>query len=138
MPATVPTELAPGIWRLVFEMPWFFLKSVNAYLIRDREGYALVDCGMDNEECWTQLTEQLAALHVPLTAIHTILATHGHPDHTGMANRLRQQQVDTRVWLHASEEAFIDYRRGEHSTELLERWLVRYGVPTEEASDMAS
>jgi glyoxylase-like metal-dependent hydrolase (beta-lactamase superfamily II) len=125
------------MWRLVFDMPWFFLKSVNAYLIRDHDGYALVDCGMDNEECWTQLNQQLGALNLPLTAIHTIVATHGHPDHTGMANKLREHG-EKQVWLHRSEEAFIEYRRADDSKALLERWLVRFGVPASEATDMAS
>jgi glyoxylase-like metal-dependent hydrolase (beta-lactamase superfamily II) len=118
-------------------MPWFFLKSVNAYLIRDPEGFALVDCGMDNEECWTQLNQQLDALNLPVDAVHTIVATHGHPDHTGMANKLRQAGK-TKVWLHRSEEAFIEYRRADDSKALLERWLVRYGVPMAEAAEMSS
>src|SRR5579862_7630433 len=134
--SAVRDEIAPGMWRLVFEMPWFFLKSVNVYLIRDPDGFALVDCGMDNEECWTQLNQQLGALNLPVNAVHTIVATHGHPDHTGMANKLRQAGK-TKVWLHRSEEAFIEYRRAEDSKALLERWLVRYGVPATEATEMS-
>ncbi len=131
-----PEEVAPGIWRLVFPITTF-LRSVNAFLVRDRDGYALVDCGMDTEECHLRLDEQLAALNVRLRAIHTIVATHGHPDHTGMANRIRSQ-TGARVWLHAGEQAFIDYRRGDSSTELLERWLLRYGVPAPEATEMVA
>jgi glyoxylase-like metal-dependent hydrolase (beta-lactamase superfamily II) len=124
--SATPEEIAPGMWRLVFEMPWFFLKSVNAYLIRDSDGYALVDCGMDNDECWAQINRQLSALDVALSAIHTIVATHGHPDHTGMAGKIRRHG-HTKVWLH----------RGDDSRALLERWLVRFGVPEAEAADMA-
>jgi len=131
-----PQEVAPGIWRLVFPINTF-LKSVNAYLVSDGGGYALVDCGMDTEECWAELHAQLAALNVPLHALHTIVATHGHPDHTGMADRIRRE-TEVAVWLHASEQAFIEYRRSDSSAELLERWLLRYGVPAEEAADMVS
>jgi glyoxylase-like metal-dependent hydrolase (beta-lactamase superfamily II) len=132
----IPDEIAPGMWRLTFPIPTF-LKAVNAYLIRDREGYAFVDCGMDTPECWAALGDQLAALNVPLTAIHTIVATHGHPDHTGMANRIRAES-DASIWLHGSEVGFIEYRRGETSSALLHAWLLRYGVPREEASGMAA
>ena len=124
------------MWRLIFPIPTF-LKAVNAYLVRDREGYAFVDCGMDTEECWAALDIQLAALNVPLSAIHTIVATHGHPDHTGMADRIRGESGAS-VWLHSSEQAFIAYRRSDSSSELLHAWLLRFGVPAGEAADMAA
>ncbi|HEX6512237.1 MAG TPA: MBL fold metallo-hydrolase, partial [Chloroflexota bacterium] len=56
--SAVPEEVAPGIWRLIFPIPTF-LKAVNAYLVRDREGYAFIDCGMDTDECWVLLDQQL-------------------------------------------------------------------------------
>jgi glyoxylase-like metal-dependent hydrolase (beta-lactamase superfamily II) len=130
-----PEEIAPGVWRLIFPINTF-LKSVNAYLIRDRDGYAFVDCGMDTDECWVALQEQLGALKAPLSAVHTIVATHGHPDHTGLAGRIRGE-AGTKVLLHGSEEAFLAYRRHEGASEMLERWLVRFGVPDGEAAGMA-
>jgi glyoxylase-like metal-dependent hydrolase (beta-lactamase superfamily II) len=131
----VPDEVAPGIWRLTFPIQ-NFLAHVNAYLIEAGGGYALVDCGWDNDECWALLRSQMDALNLPVHAIHTVVATHGHPDHTGMARRLREER-DVEVWMHASEQAFIDYRRDDSSAELLERWLLRYGMPAVEASEMA-
>ena len=113
-----------------------FLKAVNAYLVQDRDGYAFVDRGMDTDECWAALGGQLGALNVPVSAIHTIVATHGHPDHTGMADRIRAES-DAAVWLHSSELPFIEYRRSDSSSELLHRWLLRYGVPADEAAAMA-
>lgn len=135
-PRRTPDEVAPGIWRLVLPIPTF-LKSVNAYLVRDDDGYAFVDCGMDTEDCWAALMDQLDALGVELQAIHMIVATHGHPDHTGMAGRIRNEG-DSSVLLHSSEQAFIDYRRGDPSGSQLREWLIHYGVPPAEASDMAS
>ncbi|HLG73710.1 MAG TPA: MBL fold metallo-hydrolase [Chloroflexota bacterium] len=131
-----PDEVAPGIWRLVLPINTF-LKSVNAYLVKDADGCAFVDCGMDTDECWDAFLDQLAALDMPVRSVHTIVATHGHPDHTGMADRIRQEG-DSSVLLHSSEQAFIDYRRGDPDGSLLHRWLVHYGVPDEEAAGMAS
>lgn len=124
------------MWRLIFPIPTF-LKQVNAYLVKDREGYAFVDCGMDTDECWLALTEQLAALDVPVSGIHTIIATHGHPDHTGMAERIRRDS-GAAVWLHASELPFIEYRRSDSSSQLLHQWLLRFGVPATEAADVTA
>jgi glyoxylase-like metal-dependent hydrolase (beta-lactamase superfamily II) len=131
-----PDEVAPGIWRLIFPIPTY-LKAVNAYLVRAGDGYAFVDCGMDTDECRQALVEQLAALNVAVGGIHTIVATHGHPDHTGMANHIREQS-DADVLLHSSELPFIDYRRADNSRQLVHDWLLRYGVPAAEAADVAS
>jgi glyoxylase-like metal-dependent hydrolase (beta-lactamase superfamily II) len=134
--ARPPEEIAPGMWRLIFPIPTF-LKAVNAYLVRDHDGYAFVDCGMDTEECWSALHTQLAALGLPVSAIKTIVATHGHPDHTGMADRIRSES-GADVWLHGSELPFINYRRSDNSAELLRAWLLRFGVPVETADQLAA
>ncbi|HEX6513259.1 MAG TPA: MBL fold metallo-hydrolase, partial [Chloroflexota bacterium] len=73
----------------------------------------------------------------PIGAIHSILPTHAHPDHTGMANGIREQS-GAEIYLHASELGFIDYRRSDSSSELLHGWLLRYGVPPDEAADMVA
>ncbi|HLH26164.1 MAG TPA: MBL fold metallo-hydrolase [Chloroflexota bacterium] len=131
-------EVAPGLWRLVLPLPRHFLRAVNVYLLRDADGYVLIDCGLPIAEAWQALMDQLDALHVPPTAIHTIIATHGHPDHCGLAARLRAH-CDARVWLHARDWQFVQQRfLGAESYRAVWRdWLARHGMPPEEAAAAA-
>src|SRR5919199_2275966 len=127
-------ELAPGLWRLVLPLPRHFLRAINLYLLRDADGYVLIDCGLPIAEAWDALTEQLGALGVPLTAIHTIVATHGHPDHCGLAARLRAE-CGAALWLHERDWAFVQQRfvgAADYSPIWLE-WLQQQGMPPDEA-----
>lgn len=130
-------ELAPGLWRLTLPMPGHFLKAVNLYLLRDADGYVLIDCGLPIPESWEALTEQLAALGTPFTGIHTIVATHGHPDHCGMATRIREH-FGARLWMHERDWEFVRHRFVESEADrgLWRDWLERHGVPGPEAAQL--
>ncbi|GAA0230802.1 MBL fold metallo-hydrolase [Haladaptatus pallidirubidus] len=64
----------------------FQIGPVNAYL----SGRTLVDPGPGSEEAWTALLEGLEANGVGSSEIEQVLITHPHPDHFGLANRLRE------------------------------------------------
>lgn len=135
--ATGPAmEMAPGLWRLPLPIPGHTLGGMCAYLVRDRDGYLLVDAGMDIPACQAALDGHLAALGVPVTALHTILVTHGHPDHGGQAPPLRERS-GARIWLHGPDAALVDPVRpiGDADLDGLVAWLGRYGFPPEEAEE---
>ena len=76
-------EVVPGIWWLRLPLP-FRLNHVNVYLIEDGDGFALVDCGIDDRptrEIWTALLAGVLADK----PIRRIIVTHFHPDHVGAA-----------------------------------------------------
>lgn len=79
-------EAAPGVLWLRLPLP-FALEHVNAYAIRDGDGWAVVDTGLS-----TSLTRQLweAALAGPLRGLPVtqLICTHMHPDHIGLAGWL--------------------------------------------------
>ena len=66
------------------------LRHINVWLVPTRRGWFLVDTGMktaDVEAAWDALDRQL-----PLaTDLESIVVTHHHPDHYGMAWRLSQR-----------------------------------------------
>ncbi|WP_266077748.1 MBL fold metallo-hydrolase [Haladaptatus caseinilyticus] len=64
----------------------FQIGPVNAYLA----GRTLVDPGPGSEEAWTALLEGLERHGVGPTEIDQVLITHPHPDHFGLAARLRE------------------------------------------------
>jgi glyoxylase-like metal-dependent hydrolase (beta-lactamase superfamily II) len=128
------TEIAPGFWRLTMPIPGHTLGGVCAFLVRDHDGYALIDSGMDIPSCAEALEAHLAALGVPVSALHTILLTHCHPDHLGQASRLRDRS-DARVWLHAQDAPLVRPERpiGDADLDALAGWLARHGFPPDEA-----
>lgn len=126
-------EVAPDLWQLALPIHRHSLGGANAFLIRDRDGYVLLDCGTDVAECSDALARQLAGLGVPFDALHTVVLTHGHADHRGQAGRVRELSR-ARVLMHENDAAFIGYPNsgGEDARQELVAWLRRYGFPEPE------
>jgi glyoxylase-like metal-dependent hydrolase (beta-lactamase superfamily II) len=76
-------EIAPGVLWLRMPLP-FALNHVNLWLIEERDGYVLVDCGYGDattRAIWQRhFTTTLAG-----APIRRVVATHCHPDHLGNA-----------------------------------------------------
>jgi glyoxylase-like metal-dependent hydrolase (beta-lactamase superfamily II) len=72
-------ELADGIRRATFPLPTP-PGHVHAYLLRDRDGWMLVDTGLGVPELDQRLESVVGALDAPVTRI---VITHMHPDHVG-------------------------------------------------------
>jgi len=76
-------EIFPGIHWLRLPLP-FDLDHINLWLLKDGEGYTLVDTGMSvgkTRAAWEGLLKE----YLKGKAIHRIIVTHYHPDHVGLA-----------------------------------------------------
>ncbi|HEX3244154.1 MAG TPA: MBL fold metallo-hydrolase, partial [Chloroflexota bacterium] len=60
----VPVEVATDIWSITLPMRDSYTTSVNVYLVRDADGYVLIDTGL-------AIDESKEALHAGLTAMNT-------------------------------------------------------------------
>lgn len=82
-------EIAPGLLWLRMPMP-MRLDHINVYLLRDGDGWAVVDTGLGiptTFELWEKIfTEKLAGQ--PLTRV---ICTHCHYDHAGAASWLQER-----------------------------------------------
>ncbi|MGR6742135.1 MBL fold metallo-hydrolase [Microbacterium arborescens] len=76
------SEVAEGVFQLA-------RGGVNAYLIASHDGLVLVDAGLPRT--WPLLEQALAAVGARIADIDTVLLTHGHFDHVGMCERLREE-----------------------------------------------
>jgi glyoxylase-like metal-dependent hydrolase (beta-lactamase superfamily II) len=80
------TEIVPGVKWLRLPLP-FLLGHINVWLLRDGDGWAIVDTGINTQttrNVWTDVfTKSLG--NVPVTRV---LVTHLHPDHAGCAGWL--------------------------------------------------
>lgn len=112
----------------------FELRHVNVYLLRDGEGFTLIDTGLQTDESRDTLKKKLAALDVPVERIRRILITHIHPDHFGLAAELRDR-TGAELIIHRLEVALMEprYARAEDLVHDVGEWLHRNGVPEAEA-----
>src|SRR5262245_61610316 len=136
MPARA--EMVPGVWRLPLPLKDSPLGHVNTYLVRADNGYLLVDCGWDTADTLAALEGHLRALDIPIEDVRHLVITHIHPDHYGLAGRLRDM---TRADLsfHRLERLFIESRYV-HPDELLEEmheWLRVNGTPRGELARLS-
>ena len=126
-------ELLPGVWRLPLPLRDSPLGHVNTYLVRSDDGYLLVDCGWDTVDTLQALEGHLRALDVAIGDVRHLIVTHIHPDHYGLAGRLRElSKAD--LSFHRLERLYIEERYGD-ANDLLEEmheWLRINGTPPNE------
>ncbi len=126
------TEVVPGIHRLKIPMPQrdVLLGYVNVYLIQGDNGYLLIDTGWNTEEAFDSLKGQLAELGIDFKDISQIVVTHIHPDHYGLAGKLKQLS-GAKIALHHLEKNLIDSRYINMDALLRQvaQWLHTNGVP---------
>jgi glyoxylase-like metal-dependent hydrolase (beta-lactamase superfamily II) len=81
---TAPERIEPGLWRIPLPLP-FALRSANAYLIAGDGEWVLVDCGLGTPDGEAALRAGLRRAGVDFEHITTLVLTHAHPDHIGLA-----------------------------------------------------
>ena len=82
-------EVRPGVWSIPVPFIDNPMRYTLAYLLVGDGEVALVDPGWDSDEGWDVLTAGLAVAGLEPAGITGIVITHFHPDHLGMAARLR-------------------------------------------------
>ena len=82
-------EVRPGVWSIPVPFIGNPMRYTLAYLLVGDGESALVDPGWDSDEGWEVLMAGLAAAGLRPQDITGIVVTHFHPDHLGMAARLR-------------------------------------------------
>jgi glyoxylase-like metal-dependent hydrolase (beta-lactamase superfamily II) len=95
-------EVLPGAYLVELPLP-FSLGLINVYLVRLEDGWLLVDCGMDTPACLAALARALEGLGIAFIDIRALLLTHFHPDHMGLAQRVRERS-GARLYLHRADE----------------------------------
>ncbi len=76
------TEVADGILWLSTPVPFVGLRQVNLWLLRDGDGWTMIDCGFG----WEQTRSQLETTWKSVLGgrpLKRLIVTHYHPDHSG-------------------------------------------------------
>lgn len=130
--------VSPDIYRIVSPLP-FPPVTVNLYLLKHRDGFALVDSGLNSPDAWNVLEQGLAELGIEPKDLTHLLLTHVHPDHMGAAGRLREMS-GAPVYTHRLEEPFISsrYRAVTPLLVEVEQWLRHHGASDAEAKTLST
>ncbi|MFD6279495.1 MBL fold metallo-hydrolase [Streptomyces sp. NPDC060209] len=121
--------VAGGVWATAVPFPSPLAYSYS-YALRYPDGIVVVDLGWDSDEAWQAFVAGLARAGAGLDEVMGVVVTHAHPDHYGLASRIRKH---TSAWIgaHPGERAQIRVGEAERSDRLAEiaDWLRECGVP---------
>ncbi|HRZ60765.1 MAG TPA: MBL fold metallo-hydrolase [Rubrivivax sp.] len=130
-------EVADGVRWLRPALP-FALDHINLWLLRDREdgpggqreGWTVVDCGLDNpgtRAAW----ERVFAEALDGLPVLRVVCTHMHPDHIGLAHWLCERW-QCRLWISAADWAMaraVSLQSGDaHSGDSAAAFFARHGL----------
>ena len=123
--------LAPGLWSVPLPLPIPELRYVYVYIFTTAEGTYLGDAGWDTDESYDALERGLAAAGTSVQDVQGIMVTHSHPDHYGMAGRIREES-GCWVGLHPAEAELAGKRAsGPHLSSIdVSADLMMAGAPT--------
>jgi glyoxylase-like metal-dependent hydrolase (beta-lactamase superfamily II) len=132
-------EIAPGIhWiKMPISLEESTLSHINIYLIEGDKGWLLVDSGWNTDQSFSTLHNYLIKIDASFGDIKQIVVTHVHPDHYGMAGRIKELSGAT-IAMHHIEKGFIgpryiDMNELLHQTDQL---LIDSGVPRDFADTL--
>jgi glyoxylase-like metal-dependent hydrolase (beta-lactamase superfamily II) len=125
-----PEQIGNGLWALALPIPESRMPSSFGYAVIGGDGVHIIDPGWGSDEVLEHWRVFLAGQGRPLDDIATVLVTHSHPDHLGLAGRLRDatgaQLLMAETESNVLNRVPIGSREGGHR---ILKELGRWGVP---------
>lgn len=105
------------------------LGATNVYVLRERGRAMCIDAGPDYDGAWEQLEAQLAAHDLTPRDVGSVILTHAHIDHAGLAHRW--QQAGARIEVGAGDAEMLGWTvaRWEQERAKARRAMHGHGVP---------
>ncbi|HEV2369295.1 MAG TPA: MBL fold metallo-hydrolase, partial [Acidimicrobiales bacterium] len=130
-------DLGAGLWSVPVPMPQNSLRYVLVYVLELDNGIALIDAGWDTDAAWNALNAGIGKAGYEIGDVKSVLVTHIHPDHYGLAGRVREKS-GAWVALHPADAALLGPRYV-NMDDLFQRMrdhLLACGVPSEPLEEM--
>ncbi len=130
-------EIIRGVHQIKIPFPLSMPECTNVYIVEGSEGNILIDTGWDTPEALSAFREGLTIERLKFQDIKKIVITHIHPDHYGLASKIKQL-CGAQVAMHRIEAGFINSRYKDFG-ELLretEEELRRNGTPQAELPEL--
>jgi glyoxylase-like metal-dependent hydrolase (beta-lactamase superfamily II) len=132
-------KVRPQLWSVPVPIPDNPLRYVLVHLLELDDGVAVVDTGWNTEAAWSALMDGLAVAGYGVTDVRAALITHIHPDHYGLAGRLREAS-GAWVALHPADAALLPGRYGAGVSEVIAQMrglLADCGVPADIVAELS-
>lgn len=121
--------IADNIYQVHVPIP-FPLISVNCYLVRESDGWAMIDTGLHHPPAFEAWAVAFKSLGMEARDIRRIYLTHAHPDHYGLAGHF--QRISSAPVYALEEEvriAPIEWQPDGAHMEALAGFFKRHGMP---------
>ncbi len=130
-------EVATGVYQLKLPIPDNPLEYLNAYLVGGNGDYGLIDSGWPSQEALNSLKRQLKEISVDLRDIATIVVTHGHLDHFGLAGEIRRLS-GAQIIMHQMDAPQLGPHRLDQQwfSAQMREWLTTNGMPEEKLATL--
>ncbi len=131
-------QVRPGVWSIPVPIPNNPLRYVLVYVFETEGGIYLVDAGWNTDDAFDTLAAGLTELGATIGDVRGVMVTHIHPDHYGLAGRVRETS-GAWVALHPADAALIPdrYMQPEELLTRMEEAMKRYGAPPEEIGTLS-
>jgi glyoxylase-like metal-dependent hydrolase (beta-lactamase superfamily II) len=134
-----PVEhVGPGLWSIPVPIPENPLRYVLVYVLElDGGGVAIVDAGWNTDDAYGSLCSGLEVAGGSISDVRAVLVTHNHPDHYGLAGRVRDAS-GAWIGLHRDDATMLQarYVQPEDLLEKMKGLLVDCGVPGDTLPDL--
>jgi glyoxylase-like metal-dependent hydrolase (beta-lactamase superfamily II) len=131
-------QVRPGLWSIPVPLP-IPLRYVFVYAFETDKGPFLVDAGWNTDDAFDALSAGLRHGGFEMKDVQGVMVTHIHPDHYGLAGRVREIS-DAWIALHPADAALV-HDRYEEPADLLERMgrmLRKLGAPASELEELTN
>ena len=125
------TDIAPGIRWLRLPLP-YRLDHVNIYLIENQGGWTALDSGLGTDAC-KQAWDAALAGALRGQALQSLIVSHFHPDHVGLANWLCER-FDLELTMPRPEylhSLLLQFAPADYGEEVFRPFYRRHGLAAE-------
>ena len=126
-------KVRPGLWSIPVPLPNNSLRYVLVYVFETDRGPYLMDAGWNTDDAFAALQSGLTEVGCDVADVQGVMVTHIHPDHYGLAGRIREAS-GAWISLHPADAELI-HDRYDEPDDLLDRVAValrQMGAPSEE------
>ncbi|MGH3520055.1 MAG: MBL fold metallo-hydrolase [Haloechinothrix sp.] len=111
-------QVRPGVWSIPVPIPDNPLRYVLIYAFALPDGVAVIDAGWECDQAWDALVSGLHEAGYEPGDVRAVLITHVHPDHFGLAQRLRAAS-GAWIGMHRGDAALVEARTEKRAESLL-------------------
>ena len=130
-------KVRDGLWSIPVPLPNNSLRYVLVYVFETDRGPYLMDVGWNTDDAFAALESGLTEIGCTVSDVQGVMVTHIHPDHYGLAGRIREASGGW-ISLHPADARLIHdrYDQPDNLLELMAAALRSMGAPAEELATL--